>query len=100
MTATQETTQVKRPLRATLRTTVAATAGFLPVLPYIAEEFHLVEALPWMAGVLATAAAITRIMATATVEDWLRRFFPLLAADVYDDPAPKHRKKDDHEPQP
>lgn len=86
---TEEPTQVKKPLRAMLRTIVAAIVGFLPILPTIAKEFGLVESLPWMATVLAISAAITRIMATEAAETWLNKYAPWLTATSYNG---KHRK--------
>lgn len=91
----EQPTQVKRPLRATIRTTLAAIVGFLPILPTVAKEFGLVEALPWMAGVLAMSAAVTRILATPQAEKWLETYFPWLTANEHN--AGKHRKDHDHE---
>lgn len=87
----EPTTQQKHPIRAVLRTTAAAIVGFLPILPVIANEFGLVESLPWVASVLAVSAAITRILATEQVENWLNKYAPWLTAT---ETPGKHRKDD------
>lgn len=75
-------TQVQRPWRATARTAFAFVVGFAALLPFIVEATGLDPAVyPWLAGVLAAAAAVTRIMALQQVEVFLGRFFPWLAAD-------------------
>lgn len=74
-------TQVRRPWRATLRTAFAGIVGFLAILPFIVEATGLdPEVYPWLAGILAAAAAVTRVMALPQVEAFLQRFVPFLAA--------------------
>lgn len=75
-------TQVRRPWRATARTIFAGLVAFAALLPFIVEASKLdPQVYPWLGGLLATAGAITRIMAIPQVEEFLRRFFPWLAAD-------------------
>lgn len=74
-------TQVRRPWRSTVRTVFQALVGLCVIAPVVVAETGLkADQLPWLAGVLAVAAAVTRIMALPGVEAWLRRFLPFLAA--------------------
>ena len=74
-------TQVRRPWRATLRTVFQALVALAVMAPVLVEATGLqADQWPWLAGVLAVAAAITRIMALPQVEDFLARFIPFLAA--------------------
>lgn len=84
-----ETTQARQPWRAVARTTFAACIGLLPVLPLIAAAIH-VETVPAVASVLAATAAVTRVLAIPEMEQWLRRWAPWLAADVYPDRKDPH----------
>lgn len=75
-------TQVRRPWRATARTVFAGIVAFAALLPFIVEASGLEpEVYPWLGGILAVAAAVTRIMALPQVEAFLTRFVPWLAAD-------------------
>src|SRR5205085_4774422 len=74
-------TQVRRPWRSTIRTVFQALVGLAVILPIMVQAAGLDPAsIPWLAGVLAIAAATTRVMAVPGVEQWLRRFLPFLAA--------------------
>jgi hypothetical protein len=74
-------TQVRRPWRATARTVFAGVIAFAALLPFIVEATKLdPEVYPWVAGVLAIAGGVTRVMALPQVEVFLRRFVPFLAA--------------------
>lgn len=75
-------TQVRRPWTATARTVVQGLLAFLVLLPFIVDASGLDPVtLPWLAGLLAVSAAITRVMALPQVEAFLRRHLPFLAAD-------------------
>lgn len=75
-------TQVRRPWTATARTVAQGLLAFLVLLPFIVDASGVDPVgLPWLAGFLATAAAITRVMALPQVEAFLRRYLPFLAAD-------------------
>jgi hypothetical protein len=51
-------------------------------MPTIVELSGLDQgSLPWLAGVLAVCAAVTRVMAHPAVNEFLRRFLPWLAPD-------------------
>lgn len=79
-------TQSKHPWRATARTVIAALVpivALLPLLPDIAREAGIAQ-VGWVAGILAVAAAITRVLAMPAVNEWLHRHLPDLAAQ----PAP------------
>lgn len=76
-------TQVRRPWRATLRTTFAALIALAGLAPILVQAAGLdPDKLPWLAGALAVCAAVTRVMAAPGVETWLRRYIPWLAADT------------------
>lgn len=75
--ATQPT-QAQYPWRATLRTLVAAVVGLLPLLPAIVDALGL-GSLPWVVGLLAVVAAVTRVLALPAVVAWTERFLPWLA---------------------
>lgn len=72
-------------IAAWLRATAAATIGLLPVLPVVAEQLGLMG-IPWVAATVATAAAITRILASAPVQAWLDRFAPWINSNNKDNP--------------
>lgn len=91
-------TQVKYPWRATARTTIAATVGILPLLPVIAHELGI-ETIPWVASTLAVTAAVTRVLANASVVAWLDKYLPALSPEPptdttsTDNHPPKHLKE-------
>lgn len=75
-------TQVRRPWRATLRTAFQALLALAVMAPVLVEATGLrADQWPWLAGVLAVAAAVTRVMALPQVEQFLERFLPFLAAN-------------------
>ena len=77
-----ETTQARNPWAA-VRRTVLALAGFIIVMAPLAPEIVRqagIAGLPWVAGAVAVAAAITRVLAIPGVEAWLREHLPSLAA--------------------
>ena len=73
-------TQVRLPSRATIRTTFQVVIGLAAVTPFLVDAMGL-RATGVVATVLAVAAAITRVMATPAVEDYLQKNIPWLAAD-------------------
>lgn len=76
------TVTVAHPWRKTLRTVLQAALALAVVLPVVAETVGLdSKVYPWVAAVLAAAAAFTRVMALPSVEAFLRRFVPWLASD-------------------
>ncbi|MFI6286865.1 hypothetical protein ACIBCM_19310 [Streptomyces sp. NPDC051018] len=62
--------------RRTVRTVLQSAVGIAVVLPAIADASGLPATLPWVAGALAVAGALTRIMAVDGVQrllpPWLR----------------------------
>lgn len=76
--------QEKHPWKTIVRTVLQAVIGLLVILPQVVEAADLSESIPWVAGGLAVSAAVTRVMALPSVEKWLRRFVPWLAADLDD----------------
>jgi hypothetical protein len=80
-------TQVKHPWRATVRTVFQGAVSACAAAPLIydaATHGSAGQATGGAAVGLAVAAGITRVMALPTVEGWLARFVPFLAAQ----PAP------------
>lgn len=74
-------TQVRRPWRTTLRSAFQALVALAVMAPILVQAAGLdADKLPWLAGVLAVAAGMTRVMALPQVEAFLRRFVPFLAA--------------------
>ncbi|MEU7025325.1 hypothetical protein ACF065_07280 [Streptomyces sp. NPDC015232] len=60
----------------TARTLVQTAVGIAVVLPAIVDAAGVPETLPWVAGALAVAGALTRVMALPAVQrllpSWLR----------------------------
>ncbi|WP_374986318.1 hypothetical protein [Streptomyces fradiae] len=60
----------------TARTVLQSAVGIAVVLPAVVDAAALPETLPWVAGALAVAGALTRIMALDAVQrllpSWLR----------------------------
>ncbi|MEU4272982.1 hypothetical protein [Streptomyces sp. NPDC026092] len=60
----------------TVRTVLQSAVGIAVVLPAIVDASGLPATLPWVAGALAVAAALTRVMAVPAVQhllpSWLR----------------------------
>lgn len=82
--AASAASQVRRPWRATLRTTLAVIVAIAAMTPALVDAAGIDQTVPAVAGVLAIAAAVTRIMALPAVEAALTRFLPWLAADPDD----------------
>lgn len=78
-TPTQAPTQTRHPWRATARTVLAAAVSLLTLLPVIATTAQ-VDTVPAVAQVLVVTGAVTRVLAIPTVDGWLRRYAPWLAA--------------------
>lgn len=74
-------TQVRRPWKATVRTVFAVVVALAAMFPLLVQASGLDETLGPVAGALAISSAITRIMALPSVDDFLARFLPWLAAD-------------------
>ena len=64
------------PTRRTLRTVVQTAVGLCVLLPTVVDAAGIPATLPWAAGALAVAAAVTRVMAVPAVQAllpaWLR----------------------------
>lgn len=78
-----ETTQVRAPWKATVRTIFAVVPAIAllvnPVLTAVADGDPSTLG-PWAAVALTASATITRVLALPGVEEFLRRFAPWLAA--------------------
>ncbi|NGO67631.1 hypothetical protein [Streptomyces boncukensis] len=63
--------------RRTIRTAVAWLLSLAAALPAIVDASGIPASLPWAAGALAVAAAVTRVMALPAVDallpGWLRK---------------------------
>lgn len=78
-------TQTRHPWRATIRTTFAVVVALAAMLPALVAASGVDETLAPVAGALAIAGAITRVMALPAVDAFLSRFVPWLAAGADDD---------------
>jgi hypothetical protein len=76
-------TQTQHPWRATVRTVAAVGVPLLLALPAIVDALG-VGSVPWVAGLLAAAAGLTRMLAVPAVNEWLREYVPGLAAQPRD----------------
>lgn len=76
---TPSTTQTRHPWRATLRTVAAAALAALPLLPVVVE-YAGIGAVPWVAGAVGFAGAVTRVLAIPAVNSWLTEYFNLGAS--------------------
>ena len=60
----------------TLRTVVQTAVGLCVLLPTVVDAAGVSETIPWVAGALAVAAGVARVMALPAVEAllpvWLR----------------------------
>ena len=72
--------------RRTLRTMLQTAAGLCVLLPTVVDAVGLPRTLPWVAGVLAVAAGVTRAMALpaaqALLPPWLRTDTPSAGKDA------------------
>ncbi|MFH0243585.1 hypothetical protein ACGRHY_14420 [Streptomyces sp. HK10] len=59
------------PTRTTVRTVVQTAAALALLVPVLVDELGLPATVPWVAGALAVAAAVTRIMQVPAVQRWL-----------------------------
>ena len=87
-------TQVRKPWRATFRTTLTASIALIPLIPQIAEAANIDE-IPAVASVIAIAAAVSRVLALNGVEAWLDKYIPILAAEPYEGKHRKDKKTDE-----
>lgn len=81
--ADNKATQVKHPWRATARSMIIAGVALLPLLPSIAETAGIHD-IPIVARALVVTAAASRVLAMQSVETWLDRYIPWLAAQPYE----------------
>lgn len=82
-----ETTQVRAPWRAAVRTLFQGLVSFAALAPVAAAAWsndHPEDLPAWIAGGLAISAGVTRVMALPGVEAFLRKYLPLLAAGAKD----------------
>jgi hypothetical protein len=73
-------TPVSDTTRRTLRTIVQTAVALCVLLPSLVDAAALPRTLPWVAGALAAAGAVTRVMALPAVQSrlpaWLRTETP------------------------
>ena len=86
-------TQVKRPWRTVARSVFQFVIALATLLPFLLGGVYndLDQAPAVVVQLLAVAATITRVMAIPQVEDFLRRFFPFLAAQPTEKSAGRRR---------
>lgn len=77
--ARSDSSQVRHPWRATLRTGIAAFVAALIAFPGIAVVLSI-DDIPAVASVVGIAVMVTRVMAIPAVDDWLDTFAPWLAS--------------------
>lgn len=79
------TTQEQHPARSSIRTAFQVLVALATLIPAVVLEADIpVEG--WVAQVVGVAVGVARVMAMPKVNDFLRRFFPMLAPD---DAAPR-----------
>lgn len=83
---------MKTPTKTTIRTAIQWTVSVAVVLPEIVDASGIPEALPWVAGGLALAAGVTRVMALPSVQGLLSKLG--LATDVPPGPTAPYRLRD------
>ena len=66
-------TQTRYPWRAVLRTVLAVVIAAAPMVPLLVAASGLPETSAVVGGVLAIAAAVTRILAVPGVDAWLAK---------------------------
>lgn len=72
-------TQVRRPWRSTARTIFQASVALAAMWALVVQAAGLPD-WAWVSTSVAVAGGITRVMALPSVEVFLRRFLPFLAA--------------------
>lgn len=75
-----QATQVRHPWQATIRTVFAAVVGLAGAWVLVVQALGLDATAPWVAGSIAIAGGITRVLAIPAVNEWLNQFFPWLSA--------------------
>jgi hypothetical protein len=79
-------TQTKHPWRATLRTVFAALVAFAGMWALVVNELGLNTDWQWVSISLAVTGGLTRLMALPTVEEFFKRFLPILSAEPKAEP--------------
>ncbi|MEU4296333.1 hypothetical protein [Kitasatospora aureofaciens] len=74
--------------RRTARTTVAVVLALAANLPLLVHTAGLPDTLPGVGGVLAAAAALTRVMALPQVDAWLPSWLQMARPQASEPPAP------------
>lgn len=75
--------QVMAPWRDIMRHLTSSTLAMIPLLIMLADELHLSDQWPWVAGALAIVAAVARVMNTPQGERFIAKFMPWLSAEDY-----------------
>lgn len=88
--------QVMEPWRDIFRHLTSSTLAMIPLLVMLANELDLANEWPWVAGALATVAAVARVMNTPQGERFIAMFMPWLSAENYQLP-PRARPIDDQQ---
>jgi hypothetical protein len=73
-------TQVAHPNRATVRTVFQGIVAFAAIVPLILTASGI-PVVGWAAILVAVAGAITRVMALPSVNAFLEKYIPFLAAE-------------------
>ncbi len=75
-----QSTQERYPRRTLIRTGFQLAVAVASIVPYVVAEIDL-PLEGFIGQVVGVCLAITRVMAMPRVNEFLRRFFPLLAPD-------------------
>lgn len=78
--------QVVAPHRDMFRHLTSSVVALIPLVLMFSEDVNLSDKWPWVAGGLATVAAVARVMNSPEGEKFIARFMPWLAAENYDQP--------------
>lgn len=81
--------QVVAPYRDVIRHLTSSVVALIPLILMFSEDVNLSEKWPWVAGGLATVAAVARVMNSPEGEKFIARFMPWLAAENYEKPTPR-----------
>lgn len=98
LAAQSPSTQVRYPWRASVRTAIAAGAAALIAFPDVARVLSI-ENLPGVALIMGISLALTRVLALPSVDAWLNRYAPWVAAtppadtDSPEPPADTHDER-------
>lgn len=81
--------QVVAPYRDVIRHLTSSLVAMIPLVLMFADDVELGNKWPWLAGALATVAAMARVMNSPEGEKFIARYLPWLTAENYEKPTPR-----------